>query len=81
MAARAIPYWPRVQRARLAAEYAGFGSERAFLAAVNDGLMPPPFTHSGADAWDTPDLDAAIEAIKAGASRSRKWQERAPARV
>lgn len=81
MAARALPYWPRVQRARLAAEYAGFGSERAFLAAVNDGTMPPPFTLTGADAWDMSDLDAAIDAMKAGAQRKRQWQERAPDRV
>lgn len=78
---RAQPRWERVQRARGAAAYAGYKTERDFLTAVCDGAMPPPFLHCGADAWDILDLDAAIDAMKAGAARPRKWQEQAPARV
>lgn len=81
MAARAQPRWQRVQRAKGAADYAGYKSEREFLAAVQSGEMPPPFEHSGAPAWDIVDLDTSIEAIKAGAQSKRKWQERAPNRV
>lgn len=77
MASRALPYWPRVQRAKVAAAYTGYDSERAFLTAVAEGEMPPPFLHSGADAWDMPDLDASLDAIKAGARRTARWQERA----
>jgi len=78
---RALPSWPRVQRARLAAEYSGYANERDFLKAVADGCMPAPFTLNGADAWDVTDLDASIDAIKAGARAPRRWQEGAPARV
>jgi hypothetical protein len=81
MASRVSPRWPRTLRARLAAEYAGYASERAFLTAVSDGTMPPPFTLDGANAWDLADLDTSIDAIKAGAQKPRRWQERAPARV
>lgn len=81
MASRAIPHWPRVQRAKVAAEYAGYGSEKAFLTAVAEGHMPAPFVLSGADAWDIADIDASIDAIKAGARRIPRWQERAPARA
>ncbi len=81
MATRAQPRWQRVQRAQGAADYAGYRSERDFLAAVSCGEMPPPFEHCGASAWDIVDLDAAIEAIKAGAQAKRRWQERAPDRV
>src|SRR3546814_6993367 len=59
----------------------GYASERAFLTAVQIGEMPPPFRHCGHDAWDILDLDAAIDALKAGEQRPRKWQERAPDRV
>jgi hypothetical protein len=51
------------------------------MAAVQSGEMPPPFEHCGAPAWDIVDLDASIEAIKAGTQSKRKWQERAPSRV
>lgn len=81
MAARALPYWPRVQRASLAAQYASYDTTRDFLKAVADGEMPPPFQMAGADAWDRLDLDASIDAIKAGAKRTTPWQERAPSRV
>lgn len=75
------PRWQRVQRAKGAAEYAGYSNERDFLLAVQQGDMPPPFAHCGKDAWDIVDLDASIEAMKAGAQSQRKWQERAPHRV
>jgi hypothetical protein len=81
MGARLQPRWERVQRARGAAAYAGYQSERNFLAAVHDGVMPPPFDHCGAPAWDIVDLDASIDAMKAGAVAKRRWQERAPDRV
>lgn len=81
MASRALPHWPRVQRAKIAAAYAGYASEREFLRDVADGVMPPPFVLNGADAWDMEDINASIDAIKAGARRAPKWQERAPARV
>lgn len=81
MASRIQPRWERVQRAKGAAEYAGYRSDKDFLTAVQDGVMPPPFLHAGADAWDLADLDAAIDALKAGARRTSRWQERAPARV
>ena len=81
MGARVQPRWERVQRARNAALYAGYASERDFLTAVQDGVMPPPFLHCGADAWDILDIDGAIDTLKAGAQRRRTWQERAPARV
>ena len=81
MSARAQPRWERVQRARGAAAYAGYVNERSFLTAVAKGDMPPPFLHCGTDAWDIMDLDEAIDALKAGASRPRKWQESAPDRV
>jgi hypothetical protein len=80
MGARLQPRWERVQRARGAAAYAGYGSERDFLSAVQSGVMPPPFLHCGADAWDIVEIDAAIDALKAGA-QLRRWQERAPSRV
>lgn len=81
MASRAQPSWPRVQRANRAADYAGYRAERDFLAAVQCGDMPPPFDIGGAPAWDILDLDASIDALKAGAQTRRKWQERAPNRV
>ena len=81
MASRAQPRWQRVQRASGAADYAGYRAERDFMAAVQCGDMPPPFELGGAPAWDILDLDAAIDAMKAGAQSRRKWQERAPARV
>lgn len=81
MSARLSPRWPRAMHAARAAEYAGFTNSRAFLTAVQDGRMPPPFSLCGADAWDINDLDAAIDALKAGASRRPAWRERAPARV
>jgi len=81
MASRALPRWQRVQRAQGAADYAGYRNEREFLAAVQAGEMPPPFLHTGAPAWDIVDIDASIEAMKAGAQSKRKWQERAPDRV
>ncbi len=81
MASRALPHWPRVQRANQAAAYAGYGTARDFLRDVSAGIMPAPFVLNGADAWDLGDLDAAIDAVKAGARRTPKWQERAPARV
>ncbi|MFL0586238.1 hypothetical protein ACH0BU_06305 [Sphingomonas olei] len=70
-----------MQRASIAAAYAGYGTARDFLRDVSAGIMPPPFELNGADAWDVGDLDAAIDAIKAGARKTSKWQERAPARV
>lgn len=79
--ARTQPRWERVQRARGAAAYAGYASARSFLSAVASGEMPPPFMHGGHEAWDILDLDAAIDAMKAGESRPRKWQEGAPDRV
>ena len=79
--ARAQPRWERVQRARGAAAYAGYTSDKAFLTAVSRGEMPTPFLHCGAEAWDILDLDAAIDALKAGLQRPRKWQEGAPDRV
>ena len=81
MASRISPRWPRNLRSKLAAEYAGYATERAFLGAVADGTMPPPFTLDNADAWDLTDLDSSIDAIKAGGARVSRWQERAPARV
>lgn len=85
MAARVQPRWERVQRAKGAAAYAGYRNERDFLLAVNQGLMPPPFDHAGADAWDIVDLDAAIETLKAATAAAGKrkgsWRERAPDRV
>lgn len=78
---RAQPRWQRVQRAKGAADYAGYQSERAFLSDVQEGRMPPPFEHCGAPAWDILDLDASIDALKAGTQGKRKWQERAPNRV
>jgi hypothetical protein len=81
MAARVSPRWERIQRAKGAAAYAGYRGERDFLAAVAEGAMPAPFKLGGADAWDLHDLDAAIDALKAGAQVKRPWQQRAPARV
>ena len=81
MSARVAHRWERVQRAKGAADYAGYRSEREFLMAVQQGDMPPPFDLCGAPAWDILDLDASIDALKAGAQRARKWQERAPERV
>lgn len=81
MTARAQPRWPRTLRARAAADYAGYQSERAWLAAVATGEMPQPFKHGGADAWDIVDIDEYIDALKAGAQRPRRWQEHGPQRV
>lgn len=85
MAAKVLPRWERVQRAKGAAQYAGYRSEKDFLLAVNEGHMPPPFDHAGAHAWDIVDLDNAIEALKAlgtvAGKRRGSWQERAPNRV
>ena len=74
MMARAQPRWERVQRARGAAAYAGYANDKAFMTAVAAGEMPPPFLHCGADAWDIVDIDAAIDALKAG-RRKRRQQE------
>lgn len=81
MASRLQPRWERVQRAKGAAAYAGYASDREFLKAVQSGDMPPPFLHCGADAWDLTDLDAAIDSMKATTKRKTTWQQRAPARV
>jgi hypothetical protein len=72
MASRALPFWPRVQRAKVAAAYAGYGSERDFLRDVSEGVMPAPFVLNGANAWDMDDLNASIDAVKAGALRVSK---------
>lgn len=82
MASRASPRWARIQHAGGAAEYAGYRSEREFLAAVSDGQMPPPsFELRGRTVWDILDLDASIDAMKATAAMPKRWQERAPDRV
>jgi len=81
MAARVQPRWERIQRAKGAAVYAGYPNEREFLKAVSIGEMPPPFDHAGNDAWDLVEIDASIDAIKAGTGRSYTWKERAPDRV
>jgi hypothetical protein len=73
--AAALPHWPRVQRAKVAAAYAGYSSERAFLGAVAQGDMPHPFPIGGADAWDITDLDAAVDAIKSGGSAIGNWRK------
>lgn len=78
MAARARPVrWPRSLRASAAAEYAGYADERAFLIAVNEGTMPPPFTIGGADAWDINDLDTSIDSVKAGVVVKGTLEQRA----
>jgi len=81
MSLRVATRWERIQRAKGAADYACYRSEREFLAAVQRGDMPPPFDHCGAPAWDILDIDISLDALKAGAQRARKWQERAPDRV
>ena len=81
MAARVAPNWPRIMWAAQAVQYAGYQSERTFLAAVATGEMPAPIFVDGRDAWDRNDIDDAIDAIKAGAPRKLKWQAGAPARV
>ena len=75
MGARALPSWPRVQRANVAAAYAGYRGEREFRAAVAVGDMPLPFPIGGADAWDVADLDAAVDAIKAGGVAAGNWRK------
>ncbi|MBC3943345.1 hypothetical protein [Sphingomonas albertensis] len=70
-----LPHWPRVQRAKIAASYSGYGTERDFRTAVACGEMPPPFTHDGADAWDIADIDAAVDTIKAGGKLTANWRE------
>jgi len=72
--ARVLPSWPKVLRATSAAAYAAYSSERSFRAAVAVGEMPQPFTIEGADAWDIADLDASIEAIKAGGKVIGNWR-------
>jgi hypothetical protein len=48
---------------------------------VAAGAMPAPFDLGNAPAWDLRDLDAAVDAIKAGATGRGNWKERAPARA
>jgi hypothetical protein len=64
-----------VQRANVAAAYAGYASERAFQVAVVSGDMPAPFEIGGADAWDITDLDEAVDAIKAGGKHIGNWRK------
>lgn len=72
--------WPRTMRQSTAAQYVE-RSPADFARMVAAGVMPPPFDLDGADAWDMVDLDAAIDALKAGARTGRNWKERAPARA
>lgn len=77
MAARALPNWPRVLRAKMAADYAGYGSERDFRVAVASGDMPVPFTLGNAEAWDITEINEAVDAIKAGGVSAGNWRKEA----
>lgn len=75
MGQRAKQRWARVMHARDAAEYVG-STERLFRLDVASGVMPAPFPYAGADAWDILDLDAAVDALKAGAARMGNVDDR-----
>jgi predicted DNA-binding transcriptional regulator AlpA len=81
MASRAISFPPRSLRASIAAQYAGYTSERSFLRAVASGEMPPAFQLEGCDAWDRLEIDDAIDRLKSAAKRGYTWQERGVQRV
>lgn len=75
----AVLAWPRTMRKAKAAAYVDCAVPK-FDRLVAQGLMPEPFDLDGAPAFDIHELDAAVDAIKAGA-RNGRWQDRAPARV
>ena len=80
MSRAAAPYWPRSMRKAKAAAYVDCALP-TFERMVAEGVMPDPFDLYGAPVWDQRDLDAAIDALKAGARRTNDWRKHAPARA
>lgn len=79
--AAAAPYWPRTMRQSKAAAYVDCTVPK-FARMVADGMMPPPFDLDGAAAWDIVELNASVDALKAGARHGGgRWQDRAPVRA
>ncbi len=68
----ALPYWPRLMGAELAARYVGW-SPSAFRAAIGT-KWPEPIRDGGKVLWDIKDLDAAVDRLKSqDAGSPKSW--------
>ena len=71
MNAAALPDWPRILRAELAAAYCGV-SEGTFRTMVKDGLYPNPvIKRGGIVAWDKAQIDKFIDRMASGDAMSK----------
>ena len=75
MNATALPDWPRILRAELAAAYCGV-SEGTFRTMVKNGLYPNPvIKRRGVVAWDKAQIDKRIDQMGTGDAVSKDTDE------
>lgn len=73
MNAAALPDWPRILRAELAAAYCGV-SEGTFRTMVKDGTYPNPvIKRPGVVAWDREQIDKSIDRLTNGTKGVESW--------
>ena len=76
MTDRALPNWPRLMHAELAASYVG-DEEASFLAGVERGDWPKPLPLGQRDLWDRLRLDERVDQLggRLALEDGREWME------